>query len=135
MHYDLKNIERKNLAELIQVSGAVKNLSPHFFPSSLSIISVQNIPSDSKSLLLCRGNALGRPGWNLIMAAIEGHVLIEKINGVPCSGLVSGGMRSLGFAMGGAAAEGGRGEEEGLAAALVQYLPRSASCLTSLDLR
>ena len=69
-----------------------------------------------------------------MIARLGSHTALGSLNGLPCHGLASGGLRALEVAMGGSLRDR-QGEEEGLAAALVQMLPRSASCLTKLDLR
>jgi hypothetical protein len=86
-------------------------------------------------LLLHRKNQLGLPGWRHMIAGLGSHTALESLNGLSCVGLVSGGLRSLEVTMGGSLEGGRQGEEEGLAAALVQMLSRSASCLTKLDFR
>ena len=70
-----------------------------------------------------------------MIAGLGSHTALESLNGLSCVGLVSGGLRSLEVVMGGSLEGGRQGQEEGLAAALVQMLSRSTSCLTKLDFR
>ena len=68
---------------------------------------------------------MGAAGWAAAMAGLEGCGALETVGGVGCAGLMTGGLAALEAA----------GLEEGLAAAFVPYLRRSASCLTRLDMR
>ena len=72
-----------------------------------------------------RDNGLGLDGWRAVMAALDGCTALTALGGVPCRGLVAGGLAELLVA----------GQEPGLALSLAHYLPRSAATLTALDMR
>lgn len=59
------------------------------------------------------------------MEALETCPGIISINGISCSGLVSGGLMDLRIS----------GQEEGLAIGFFRFLARSGATLTALDLR
>ena len=80
------------------------------------------------------GNSFGEAGWAAVLAGAEGCVGLVVVDGFGVAGLMTGGLEALelvGFKHGGGLSRG----DEGLAAAMMPYLRRSASRLTWLDLR
>ena len=59
------------------------------------------------------------------MSALEGCTCLTALNGVACSGLVSGQLDNLSVA----------GKEEGFALSFVCYLKRNSLSLVTLDMR
>ena len=70
-------------------------------------------------------NGLGRAGWAAVAGALDSCPRLAAINGVPCGGLVAGGLEEL----------RAPALEAGLAASLVRFLARSGATLAALDLR
>jgi hypothetical protein len=74
-----------------------------------------------------RGNHLGPAGWNAVMTSLMNCFQLEQLDDIACQGLFKGFLIELQLS--------GHQIEEGFAASFVQYIPRSASTLKSLDLR
>ncbi len=71
-----------------------------------------------------RGNELGAAGWDAIMDALEGHTGLAVLNGCDqYKAILAGAITELDL----------EGSEAALAVG--RFLPRSASTLTSLDLK
>ncbi len=61
------------------------------------------------------------------MEGLEFCTRLERLNGVPCNGLIAGSLGELQLA--------GHKAEDGFALSFVRYLPRSASSLATIDMR
>jgi hypothetical protein len=76
---------------------------------------------------LRRGNHLGLAGWDVVMTSLMNCFQLEQLDDIACQDLIKGFLIELQLS--------GHQIEEGFAASFVQYIPRSASTLKSLDLR
>ena len=84
-------------------------------------------PELTDFLYFRRDNNIGRRGWEAVMEGLEPCTRLERLNGIACGGLITGALSKLQLA--------GNKAEDGFALSFVQYLPRSASTLVSLDMR
>ena len=109
------------------VCGGLKSLELLNYGNGFVASVVRYLPRSVSTLtsLDLRGNKLGHSGWIFVMNGLDGCKLLSSINGIECKDLVCGGLKKLDV----------RSEESGFAISLVRYLPRSASSLTSLDIR
>ena len=70
-------------------------------------------------------NSIELDGWAMVLAALDGCTVLNELGKVACTGLMAGRLQSL----------EAKSQDQGLARALVPYLGRSESCLTTLDIR
>ena len=84
-----------------------------------------------------RQNHVRENGWVKLAGQLEGMKELEMVAGVECKGLVSGAMSKMLAAVAKDEWRTGfdRADEVPAGPALISYLPRSASCLKTLDLR
>ncbi len=80
----------------------------------------------------CSGNSFGATGWAAIMSGLEQCWWVETVKGVPWRELCMGSIQKLNLQEQHGDLDG---DDSGLALACLPYLRRSASCLTSLNLR
>ena len=72
-----------------------------------------------------RGNEVWWEGWEAVWFALKGCGRLLSLDNLDYGGLVGGSLRSLGLSE----------YEEGMQPVALEYLPRSASTLTRVDMR